>query len=222
MKHWAVALAGAAVVVAGVAFADAAKPEYGDFGLDQAGMDLATKPGDDFFRYANGAWLDKAVIADDKPSITLRLLAANRTEQQIHEIVEAAAAHAEHQPATVEGKVGAFYRAFMDEKRIEALGAKPLQPLLAKIRAANTRSKLAALMGAHNFEFSGSIFSLFPDVDVKDPTHYVVYLGQSGLTLPDRDYYLKDQFATQSAALKAYVAQMLADIGWGGDTRATA
>ena len=73
----------------------------------------------------------------------------------------------------------------------------------------------------HPFECSAR-GNLFPDVDVKDPTHYVVYLGQSGLTLPDRDYYLKDQFATQNAALKAYVAQMLAEIGWGGDTTATA
>src|SRR4029077_13339231 len=127
----------------------------------------------DFFRFANGGWNDKTAIPDDKPAISLRLLAANRTEEQLHQILEDAAAHAGHQPATVEGKAGAFYRAFMDEARIEKLGATPLKPLLDKVRAARTRSALAALMGRNNYEFSGAIFNVFPDVDIKDPQHYV-------------------------------------------------
>src|SRR5258707_9124751 len=138
---------GAALTFGSFALGEDAKPQYGEFGFDQAGQDLSTKPGDDFFRFANGAWLDKATIADDKPAITLRLLAANRTEEQIHDIVEAAAAHAEHQPTSVEGKVGAYYRAFMDEARIEKLGAAPIKPLIARIRRAATRKQLAALMG---------------------------------------------------------------------------
>jgi putative endopeptidase len=213
MKAW-IAL-GAVLAACSFALADdTATPQYGTFGLDLSATDTATKPGDDFFRYAGGAWLDKAVIADDKPSITLRLLAANRTEGQIHDILEAAAATAPHQPTSVEGKVGAYYKAFMDEAHVERLGAAPLNPLLAKIRAAKTRSRLAALMGANNFEFGGSIFGLFPDVDVKDPNHYILYLGQSGLTLPDRDYYLNGQFAPQKTAYEAYVADMLGLIGW--------
>jgi putative endopeptidase len=141
---------GAALAFASLALADDAKPQYGALGFDTAGQDLATKPGDDFFRYANGTWLDHAVIADDKPSITLRLLAANQTEERIHAILEDAAAHAGHTPATVEGKVGAFYHAFMDEARVETLGPKPLTPLLDDIRAAKTRAALAALMGRNN------------------------------------------------------------------------
>ncbi|MBS0473012.1 MAG: peptidase M13 [Proteobacteria bacterium] len=217
MKSW-IAL-GAVFAVATVALAqdakpDAAKPEYGSFGFNQDGQDLSTKPGDDFFRFANGGWLDKAVIADDKPSITLRLLAANRTEEQLHAIMEGAAAGVPHQPTTVEGKVGAFYKAFMDEAHIEKLGAAPLKPLLEKICAAKTRDRLAAMMGANAYEFGGSIFGMFLDVDVKDPAHYVAYLGQSGLLLPDRDYYLKDEFAAQKAAYESYVADMLKRIGW--------
>ena len=157
MKIWSVCALGAAMAVAGLALAADAKPQYGDFGFDQAGQDLKTKPGDDFFRYANGAWLDKAVIAPDKPAITLRLLAANQTEAHIHEILEAAAAHAGHQPATVEGKVGAYYHAFMDEAHIEHLGAAPLKPLLDELKGAKDRAALAAFMGRNNYEFGAAI-----------------------------------------------------------------
>jgi putative endopeptidase len=214
MKTAAALAFGAALAFACVALADDARPQYGAFGFDSAGQDTATRPGDDFFRFANGTWLDHAVIADDKPSITLRLLAANQTEERIHAILEDAAAHAAHQPTTVEGKAGAFYHAFMDKARIEALGASPLKPLLADIRAAHTHEALAALMGRNNFEFSGAIFGVFPDVDLKDPNHYIVYAGQSGLTLPDRDYYLKPDFAAQKAAFELYVQSILEQLGW--------
>ena len=205
---------GAALTMAGLAVANDAKPQYGEFGFDAAGEDNSTKPGDDFFRFANGSWIDKAVIAQDKPSITLRLLAANQTEEHIHAILAEAAAHAEHQPTTLQGKVGAFYKAYMDEARIEQLGATPLKPLLDEIRVAQTRSRLAALMGRNPFEFSGTIFALALDVDVKDPKHYAVYVGQSGLTLPERDYYLKPEFASQKAAFEKYATTLLSLIGW--------
>src|SRR5476651_1046136 len=142
-NRWTVALLGASLAFASLALADDAKPQYGDFGFDQAGQDLSTKPGDDFFRFANGGWNDHATIALDKPGITLRLLAANRTEEQIHALVEDAAAHAGHQPTTVEGKVGAFYHAFMDEAGIETLGSAPIKPLIARISRAKTRKQLA-------------------------------------------------------------------------------
>ncbi|MBL6854139.1 MAG: M13 family metallopeptidase [Alphaproteobacteria bacterium] len=214
MKIWSVCALGAAMAVATLALATDAKPQYGDFGFDQAGQDLKTKPGDDFFRFANGAWIDKAVIAPDKPSITLRLLAANQTEAHIHEILEAAAAHVAHQPTTVEGKVGAYYHAFMDEAHIEQLGATPLKPLLDEVKAANDRAALAAFMGRNNYEFGASIFGLGLDVDLKDPKHYAAYLSQDGLDMPDRDYYLKADFAKQKAAYETYVATMLGLIGW--------
>ena len=214
MKTGTLLALGAALTFACVALADDAKPQYGDFGFDQAGQDLSTKPGDDFFRFANGAWMDKAVIADDKPSITLRLLAANQTEERIHAILEDAGAHAAHQPSTVEGKVGAFYRAFMDETRIEQLGVRPLKPLLDNIRAAKTHTALAALMGRNSFDFGGAIFTLSPDVDIKDPKHYALYAGQGGLTLPDRDYYLKPDFAMQKSAFEFYVASILEQLAW--------
>jgi len=206
----AAALAASALAV----HADQAKPQYGAWGYDSAGIDKNTKPGDDFFRYANGAWLDKAQIPADKPAVSLRLAMTDRTEGRLHDMMEAAAKTASHQPADLSGKMGAFYKAFMDEGRVETLGAKPLDPVLADVRAAKSRDALAALMGRTNSDFEGSLFNLFIDVDLKDPKKYALYLSQSGLGLPDRDYYLDKSFAAPKAKYEAYVAQLLHFVSW--------
>ncbi len=190
------------------------KPQYGAWGFDLAGQDKATRPGDDFFRYANGAWLDHAKIPPDKPAWTLRLIMTQTVEERLHGIMEQAAAKATHEPADVQGKVGAMYKAFMDEARIESLGAKPIEPELAAIRAAKSRDGLAALMGRTNVDFEGSIFNFIIDVDLKDPNRYAVYVTQAGLGLPDRDYYLKPEFKAQKQAYQAYVAKLLHLLNW--------
>ena len=102
----------------------------------------------------------------------------------------------------------------MDEARIERLGAKPIASELARIRAAKTRDDLAALMGQAHADFYGTLFNFGIDVDLKDPTHYAVYVTQGGLGLPDRDYYLQTDFAKQKAKYQAYVAKLLHLAGW--------
>jgi len=192
----------------------ATQPKFGTFGLDVAGGDPATKPGDDFFRYANGGWVDRTEIPADKPGYSLRVGMSDLTEQRLRDIMEEGAAKAGDAPTTLEGKVGAFYQAFMDSAHVEELGAKPLASDLAAVRAANTRDALATLMGRNNSEFEGSIFGVFPDVDVKDPKKYAIYVGQAGLGLPDRDYYLEASFAEQKAKYQTYVATMLKLLDW--------
>jgi len=204
--------AGAAPI--SVRAAEPAPLKYGDWGFDLTGRDLKTKAGDDFFRYANGAWLDRTPIPGDKPGISLRILESDLAEARLHTIMEDSAKSAGHAPTTLEGKVGAFYKAFMDEGRIEALGARPIAPQLAAIRAATTRDQLGALMGRNNRDFYPSAFAFGPDVDSKDIAHYVVYLGQAGLGLPDRDYYLEASFAPKKAAYQAHVERLLTLIGW--------
>ena len=188
--------------------------KYGTWGFDLAGRDPATKPGDDFFRYANGAWLDHTAIPGDKPGVSLRLLMSDLAEARLHALVEEAAKTAGHEPKTLEGKVGAFYASFMDEARVEALGAKPIAPELDAIRAAKTREALGVLMGRTVRDFEGSAFNVGIDVDVKDISHYAVYLGQGGLGLPDRDYYLQASFAEKKAAWQAYIQKLLALENW--------
>ena len=136
------------------------------------------------------------------------------TEQRLHDLMEENAKKTEPKPATIEGKVGAFYKSFMDETRIEKAGASSLKEKLAEIQSAKTREALAAMMGRQNADFHGGIFGIFIDADIKDPKHYAVYLGQAGLGLPDRDYYLKPDFAAKKEKYQAYAAQLLRLLDW--------
>src|SRR6516225_5970945 len=133
-----------ALVVSPLAFsADApeTKLKYGTWGFDLAGMDSQTKPGDDFFRYANGAWIDKTQIPSDKPAYSLRLAMTDLTEQRLHEMMESLGAKPNENPATLQQKVGAFYRSFMDEARAEQLGAKPIESELNALNKVKTRDE---------------------------------------------------------------------------------
>jgi putative endopeptidase len=219
MRIWKSLLA-ASVMVAVSAIASSAltqqadKPQYGVWGFDLTAMDPSTKPGDDFNRYANGAWLDRTTIPPDKPIASLRYLMSDRTEDRLHDLLEKAAASHSSEPTTLSAKLGAFYAAFMDEKTVEARGADPIAPELDEIRAAQSRDDIAALMGRTNSDFYGSLFNFGSDVDLKEVTRYAIYLGQGGLGLPDRDYYLKPSFAPQKIAYQAYVAKLLTLIDW--------
>ena len=113
-----------------------------------------------------------------------------------------------------EARVGGFYKAFMDEGRIEALDEKPMDPDLRAIKAADTKSAMAALMGQANTSYFGSFFGDGIAADARAPLKYAVYIGQGGLGLPDRDYYLQASFAPQKAKYEAYVAQMLKAVDW--------
>jgi putative endopeptidase len=210
MKIGALLLTICAAVTPGASAAD--KPQYGTWGFDASGIDTKTAAGDDFFRHANGAWLDRTAIPPDKPAWSLRLAMTDTIEARLHDLMEKAAAKKES--SDLEGKVGAFYASFMDEARIDALGAKPIESELEAVRAAESRDELAGLMGCATDDFESSIFNLSMDVDLKDPKHYAVYVSQGGLGLPDRDYYLEPQFSAAKAAYQSYVAKLLGLIGW--------
>ena len=103
----------------------------------------------------------------------------------------------------------------LSENRVHAiLDAAPLAPDLAAIRGATDRTALAALMGAANRSFYDSFFRVGISADARAPTRYAVRLGQGGLGLPDRDYYLEASFAAKKAAYQAYVAQTLKAVNW--------
>ena len=187
---------------------------YGAWGFDAAGQDSSLRPGDDFFGRINGGWLARAVIPPDKSTVGVRALISDTTEARLHSIMTGAASTAGHQPTDLEGKVGAYFRAFMDSTAVEKRGIAPLEPLLDSVRAANTRERIAALMGRTNRDFTGSLFSMYIDVDLKDTKIYSLYLNQRGLGLPDRDYYLKPAFAAQRDAYQRYAATLLHLLEW--------
>ena len=207
-----------AVLIGDVRAEDAAADRWG---FDTSAMDKTAKPGDDFFRYANGSWLDRAVVPPDKSIVGVWDDVRDRTAAQVRSILEDAATNVEADPTTVKGKVGAFFRSFMNEGRVELLGIAPIEAELDAIRTATTSTEIAALMGQSPGGFFGTLFRLSIRPDKSDPTRYRVYVTQWGLGLPDRDYYFKDDFAAQRNAYERYVAALLELIGW-PDSRAAA
>jgi putative endopeptidase len=190
------------------------EPLYPPVGLDMTAADSTTRPGDDFFQYANGSWLARTPIAPDKPYMTEAQSVRNRVEDQLRGLIEAAAAHAGHEPTDLDGKVGAFYTSFMKEEHRNALGMSPIERELAAIRQVRSRAQFARIMGESASGFAGTFFQVSIDVDLKDTGHYAIYLTQAGLTMPDRDYYLQDAFADKKRQFGAYALRLLTLIGW--------
>jgi putative endopeptidase len=193
---------------------------YPPWGFDLSGMNPAITPGDDFFCFTNGGWVDRTDIPPDKSSHGMLDVVVDRTRQQVRLIV----AEIENAQAPAEsdtGRIRDFYRAFMDEARIERLDAEPISSELEKIRSVWRKEELAGLMGAHHGGAGASFFRLSVGLDDRAPSHYALAARQSGLTLPGRDYYLESRFAAKKAELRTYVGRMLAMAGW-PDTEAQA
>jgi putative endopeptidase len=192
--------------------ADVAAPKFGTWGYDKTGEDPSASPGADFYRYANGAWVDHQEIPADRTRFGNfdRLLILSETRTRL--LIEDAAASRTSDPDAA--RVGAAYSAFMDQARVDALGAAPLAHDLAEIRAEKSREDVARLMGRSPSSFQSAIFGPDIQADEKAPTRYIVHLGTDGLGLPDRDYYLKPAFAAKKAAYLTYVAGLLKQAGW--------
>ena len=189
-----------------------AAQRFGTWGIDTAGMDRSTKPGEDFFRYVSGSWAENTPIPADRSSYGAFAILRDLSEARLRALVES---YPLGNPATDgdAAKIAALYQAFMDEPAIEALGSKPVEPLLAAIRSADDKDQLAALMGQRG-SLSGSFFGLSVSDDQRDPDRYTLYLSQSGLGLGDREMYLRENFAPQRERYQAYIAQMLQLAGW--------
>jgi putative endopeptidase len=213
--HKARAHAAAAMQSAGeapVPAADLATPHYGTWGFDTSGMDTSIKPGDDFFGYANGKWAARTEIPGDKVRYGNFDKLSVLSESRVHAIaIDAAAGRLDDKDAT---KIGAAYAAFMNEALADKLGAKPIQPELAQIKAAKTRAQLTAIMARANRTGFTSVFPLGIGQDAKHPNAYAAHAGTGGLGLPDRDYYQQAAFAPKKAKYQAYVAQLLKLCGW--------
>ncbi|MBC6980218.1 M13 family metallopeptidase [Caulobacter sp. 17J80-11] len=203
-----------AAAPAGSGWTSTEAPKYGTWGFDTAGMDTSVKPGDSFFRYANGKALDALVIPSDRSTYGSFPLLRELSDNRLKVLVEKAAADTGAAAGSDQAKIGALYNSFMDEARIQQLDAAPLAKDLAAIRALKTKADVARSMGASNAGFGRSFFGVGVSEDAKDPERNTLYVVQSGLGLPDRDYYLKDTFADKKTAYEAYVARMLRNVGW--------
>ena len=192
------------------------KPFYAPFGLDLSALDKHTRPQDDFYQHANGAWIARTTIPADQDQVAeTGNLMQDRVDVQIRALLEAAADLQPRGPAiTSAQKAGAMYAAFMGAAHIEALGFSPIKPELAAVEAAADRTALARIMGQSFSGLGGSIFAVSINIDAANTGRYAVYLNQAGLGMPDRRYYLNDEFSNERHVYEKYVRQLLELIGW--------
>ena len=194
-------------------------------GLDTAGMDRSVRPGDDFYLYANGAWLRGTTIPADRSSYGGFSIANDRAEARLTTIVQSVAA-APAKAGTDLRKIGDYYHSFLDTTAIEARGVEPLEPELNRIAAIGDRTALARYLGATlradvdpinngNID-TDDLFGLWVAQDFDAPTQYSAYLLQGGLEMPDRSYYLDTSAAMAGirTQYREHVARMLALAGF--------
>jgi putative endopeptidase len=187
-----------------VAPKDANKPQIGNFGFDMAGRDTSVTPGTDFFDYTNGGWVKTTPIPADRSAYGMFHVLQDLSLERTRTILDVAA-------KTPGDKVGDYYASFMDEVAVNAKGAGPVRPMLAALKVSRDKTALVTQIAKLQRQGVGGLVGVGVSQDDKDPTTYVVQFGQSGLGLPDRDYYLKDdaKLATVRTAYQAYIARML-------------
>ena len=205
------------------AAADGSKPDIGSFGFDVAGMDRATRAGDDFVGYTSGSYLKTLEIPADKTSFGMFTKLRDLSQERTRTIIEKAAATG-GAPGSEAQKVGDFYASFMDEATIEAAGITPIKSELDKIAAIADKTQLAAMFGRFSRIGVSTPIGVGVGPDRKNPDAFQVSAGQGGLGLPDRDYYLdtaNPKFAEARTKYQAYVATLLTLSGFdNADARA--
>ena len=188
------------------------RDDWGAFGLDLYSMDTATEPGDDFFRFVNGTWYDEFEMPADRTRYGSFTLLREKSEQRVKFIIDDLAA-AKPDPKTLEGKVAAYYNAYVDTDAIEAADLAPVQPYLDQIDAIETREDLARVFAKVGYAspIGGGV-----GIDAKDTENNIFYISQSGLGLGDRSYYLKEDEKNQETrdGYLEFLTIMLDELGY--------
>ncbi|MDE3083219.1 MAG: peptidase M13 [Acidobacteriota bacterium] len=173
-------------------------------------LDPARRPQDDLFRHVNQRWIDATPIPEDKSSYGTFWMLAEGAEAAVREILDEARSLA----ATPEArKIGDLYASFLDEDRVEALGASPLAPRLAQVAAIGTLEEFARLVGSYEREGLAGFYHLWVETDPGNPDRNLVMVDQGGLSLPDESYYREEHFASVREAFVAHMARSLALAG---------
>jgi putative endopeptidase len=184
-------------------------PRIGAWGFDLTGMDRSVNPGDDFYRYAVGTWVDKAQIPADLPDWSEFYALAEKADGDVRDVVERLT-RSPQPPGSVEQKVADAYASYLDTARIEELGLKPFEADLALFRGLKTHEDVADAIGRPGLRTNAPIV-FGPNVDGKDPGRYTIIVMQAGLGLPSRDFYLRPDpaFAKVREEYARYIERML-------------
>jgi putative endopeptidase len=200
----AAAPASAQQSAATTAVAEPKPVHFGTWGVDISTRDPSVKPGDDFQRYASGKWMDENDIPADKSQNGVGSELNDRNQEQLRAIVALSPA---------DSQIGAFYKSYMDEARLEALDAKPVKADLDRVAAISSKAEFTSFMASTFAEFGSTLFALGVIPDLANPTINIAFVGSSGMGLPDRDYYLLDKYKPQRDAYRAYIERTLGMVG---------
>jgi putative endopeptidase len=207
--------AGAAALAALPAACNRARPAsatIGSWGIDLTARDLNVDPGNDFFSYVNGTWIQNTEIPADRTYFGTFDMLAIKAENDTRAILEETVAN----PSGENGrKIANYYSAYLDTDAINAAGMAPAQADLARIAAAQTHEDLVRIIGAPDIAVDSPI-GVGVTLDYRDPNRFVVGMSHGGLSLPDREYYLSNeqQMRDLRAALQPHIARMLTHAGY--------
>ncbi|HLN98698.1 MAG TPA: M13 family metallopeptidase [Pyrinomonadaceae bacterium] len=210
-------------LVAAAAFGFAAFGQSAPRGFDPANMCTTTcNACEDFYQYANGGWIAKNEIPPAFSSWGLTSPLREKNIATLHQILEDAAKNAAAPKGSNEQKIGAFYASCMDEASIEAAGATPLAKEIAAINKMKSAGDLPAMLAHLHQEGVPAIFGFGAGQDFKKSDSVIAITGQGGLSLPDRDFYLKDDEKSKSTrdAYVQHVTNMFKLLGDNADTAA--
>ena len=180
-------------------------------------IDRSVKPGDDFYRYANGGWLAQVAIPAGRQSYDTSTMLKEKNSERVRDLIQDAAASHPAQ-GSVGQKVGDYYASFVDQASIEAKGLAPLAGEMATISAITDKAALSSYLGATlNTEVDGltanadHVFGVWVNQSFDDSKHYVFHLWQGGLGMPDRDSYLdpSPKMATLRTQYQSHIAAIL-------------
>ena len=182
-------------------------------GIDLGNMDKSVRPQDDFYNYLNGTWMKTVQIPADRAAWGTGAQLIEEIQPRLRALIEEAAAKGGDADAK---RVGDMFAAMMDEARVEQLGITPLAGERARIAALNDKKQLAAAFAHLSRIGVSSPVDISIHQDNKDSTRYLADLVQAGLSMPDRDYYLKAddaKMADTKAKFEAHVARLMALAG---------
>jgi putative endopeptidase len=170
------------------------KPQYGTFGFDLTGTDRSVAPGDNFYQFANGSWSKNTPIPADKSNYGSFNILDDLSRERTRGIIE-------EQAKDPNSRIGKAYESFMDQAAVESRGLAPFEPWLRQVRGLTSKKGLASLYAEADRLGIDGPFRMFVGQDDKAPEQYALNVVQSGLGMPDRDYYLsKDPKLTDTKA----------------------
>ena len=192
-------------------------------GIEAANIDSNIRPQDNFYRYINGNWLNNNDIPADKTAIGSFYDLRDQADKDVNAIIEELAATKNLKQGSDEQKVADIFRSYMDTEKRNSLGTKPIQPIFDAINNINNKKELAKFFGKYQAVGVGNPLGFYISVDAKKSDRYIAQIWQSGLGLPDKDYYFNDteRFVTLRAGYIAHIAKMFKLAGIADGTEAS-